>query len=61
MPVKSRSKTFKPGDWYEDVVKFFHKEVNDAIEEIDLEEHVEVKVKKRLIITITYDRDDKTE
>lgn len=69
MSVKSRSKTFKPGDDIQDVANFFHDEIKGASEEVDIpaepgifnvpsSEHI---VKKRLIITITYDRDDKTE
>jgi hypothetical protein len=69
MPVKSKSRTFKPGEDFEDVFGWCMNEISDATEEVEMPgcsatfeaPHSELKVKKRLVITITYERDDKTE
>lgn len=63
MPVKSRSKTFKPGESFEEAFKFFDDETDNAVEWDDPSEPLESQYifKKRCTITITYDRDDKTE
>lgn len=64
MPVKSRSKTFKPGDDYDEILDFIHDEINNVLSIEHSETHPQYskyQVNKRLIITITYDRDDKTE
>lgn len=65
MPVKSRSKTFKPGDKWDDTFMWINGQINcdgGAIEPSDKNAmYPRYIVKKRLIITITYDRDDKTE
>lgn len=60
MPVKSKSRTFKPGDSYDSVIEFMDKETFDAIEVKEIwgyNPYSEYIVKKRLVITITYDRD----
>lgn len=63
MPVKSRSKTFKPGDNFESVDLWIQNETDDAVE-FDHKGHGNIVwwedpivLKKRLTITITYDRD----
>lgn len=63
MPVKSRSKTFKRGEPFEDVFKFFDKEMTRFLEWKDTRDPTDYEyiIKKRVTITITYDRDDKTE
>lgn len=63
MSVKSRSKTFKPGDDYDEILDFIHDEINNALSIEHSETHPQYskyQVKKRLIITITYERDEST-
>lgn len=60
MSVKSRSKTFKPGDAIESVDWFYDSEISGCTEVIN-DNKIEIRqVSKRLTITITYERDDKT-
>lgn len=69
MPVKSKSRTFKPDDDFQTVHDWFTDQIDGAIEEVEYPgepstftaPYTELVVKKRLVITITYDRDDKTE
>jgi hypothetical protein len=69
MPVKSKSRTFKPGESVEEMHQWFTYETFNATEQIEFPgcaatfeaPYTEVKVKKRIVITITYERDDKTE
>lgn len=60
MSVKSRSKSFKPGDEAEMLHNFFLKEIDNAIEENGSQDPTDCVyiLKKRLTITITYERDD---
>lgn len=65
MSVKSRSKTFNPGDKWDDAIDWIHKETDDAVEfdkegDSNLWFDKEIIIKKRLIITITYERDEST-
>lgn len=63
MSVKSRSRTFKPGEPFEDAFKFFDKEMDGVLEWKYTRDPTddEYIFKKRVVITITYERDDKTE
>jgi hypothetical protein len=61
MPVKSKSRTFKPGedDWL-DVIEWIHNETDHAMDPTSVIPSCKV-VKKRLVITITYERDERTD
>ena len=63
MPVKSKSRTFKPGDNFSDAFKFFDKEMDGVLEWAKKRDPTddEYVFKKKVVITITYERDDKTE
>lgn len=60
MPVKSRSKTFHPGDEADMLHNFFLKEIDNAIEENGSQDPTDCVyvLKKKLTITITYEIDD---
>lgn len=60
MSVKSRSKTFKTGDPFSEALKFYENEMDGARIWNSLSfKYNECRFKKRVTITITYDRDDK--
>jgi hypothetical protein len=61
MPVKSKSRTFKPGEDWDTVLDLITENSDDAfIFEGDetLWFDQEIKVKKHLVITIKYERDE---
>lgn len=60
MPVKSKSRTFNTGDDWDTVLDWITENSDDAFTfegDKTLWFDQEIKVKKRLVITITYDRD----
>jgi serine protease inhibitor len=55
MPVKSKSRTFKPGEDWWDIIQWVENETWGLLKSTVKSD--ERKVKKRLVITITYERD----